>query len=166
MLVLSSVLVLRNAAHPTPPPSCWWSACSTRIILTSSSLHGYCVVYGMFFLLKTSLPWRPGILTPHVRCRSPRFTLTSKGPLNYMTEPLRTIHFILLALTPCILFSSKWFQILQMVQVFQNINVCPHRHGIEFKLLSPFSTFISIFVYVLVGRTYTSVPIIRGSMSS
>ena len=28
-------------------------------------------------------------------CRSPRFTLTSKGPLNYMTEPLRTFHFIL-----------------------------------------------------------------------
>ena len=65
MLVLSSVLISRNAAHLTPPASCWWSACSTRITLAPSPLHGYCVVYGMF-LLTTSLPWRPGILTPHV----------------------------------------------------------------------------------------------------
>ena len=94
MLVLSSVLVLRNAAHLTPPASCWWLACSTRITLAPSPLHGYCVVCGMF-LLTTSLPWRPGILTPHVLLSLPVVTLTSKGPLNYMTEPLRTFHFIL-----------------------------------------------------------------------
>ena len=104
---------LRTAANLTPPTSCRRLACSTHISLAFSLLHGYCVVYGMFLSRRLSLDVQ--VYYPHMSCcRSPRFTLTSKGPLNYMTEPFWTFH-----------FSSKWFQIFQKVQSFSKHQCMP-----------------------------------------
>ena len=78
------------------------------------------VLCGMWYVLSHDVsPGRQGI-TPQLSCRrSPRFALTSKGPLNYMTEPPRFFSFQV-TFTFTLWMFSPWngFETFQMVQPF------------------------------------------------
>ena len=128
-------LAIAASTHPssnivTFPSLLWWS---TVILAVFSSTRVLC---GMWYVSSHDVsPWRQGT-TPQLSCRhSPRFALTSKGPLIYMTEPPRFFSFQLnFTFIPWMFFLELDFKIFKWSNLLQNINVCPHWYDILLHL--------------------------------
>ena len=156
-------LALRNAANLTPPTSCRRLACSTHIILAFSPLHGYYVVYGMFLSRRLSLTSR--FNTSTVLCRSPRYALTSKGPLSYMAEPSGLLISFYSYFHPLDAFLELAFKFFKWSNRLQNFNVCPHRCDILLHLALYFNVSQDSCMSSWIGHT-PLIPKLRGCMSS